>query len=1086
MTWYFKDNLLRTHLEKRQIYSSDFNSPPSVTVSNSNYILINSTLVPLGLAVFPDSLQYEGQVVAVKLPGSVGTASINIGVDSRNTIINKISIREAITNNPVVDVGTGKEVYGLLHCDISALDGDPVGAIGSENTQISFIIFNDDETISNVVINSTIEFTYNRIYSLRKLPDLTFMGESISADIVSFETDSVANAELHTGYNGEILYVNETQTFYSFVSSGASYVRDGLFVLNTLLGGNTRWIGVSGKYSLQNEPGSITTTTELKTAIAQIEDSISEQTQTGFSSWDSAGPYYSISGNDLTLLVSGKGRIRGKEISWSVPQTITLTLNSTTFIYIDSNGLINLVQNATLSLYQNNIVLFEALNEGTEVIVVKENHPYNFGSVEASRHLHLAIGTIFVPSAYDSRSIGANPQRITTGTGGVNSDREIKIVGNAYLEDHGLYTFISDSSGNAVNWKFFYTDSIGQWKKYSTQSQFPQVYNNGGTVTPLATTGTNHIGIFRLYASKDDPNTGIPSYFAVIDIDAYDNLLFANNAVTAGSPSYATNELFELEVAQLGYVIIENNVSGGYINEIIIEKQTNTSGVTISNPSVSHILLADRDTIDSHPSYAVSHIRLDTTLESVEDSLFRKEYLAAESLDPTGFIDRNETILSWDHPGRTLTIQPAVTQFVFWLKGYRYIVTTNQSKQISITNGLHYLYFDDSLTLIDDEFPPTNLLIKGVVLTSLLYWNNIQSIAIHVADERHGMVISWSTHDYLHFTFGTRYISGLLLDSFTIGDGSLDSHAQLDCANGIIKDEDIEISITNNIPQQLTPILQAPVFYRAGVDLWYRTEADNFPVVYSGKQGYVAGVITTIYTGASGRPAYNQNNAGTWQLTEVGAGNFFLIHFFATNDIYYPIITILGINVYTKEKEAQDAAYSEIQSLTGLPFIEFTPIGSVIYEGDETFANTPKARVIQTDIGTNYIDFRDTRTFRGISSTLPNQRSGDYTPALINISNVSGSTLNPIYYLGIGQELTLRGEMQISTTASGITQFRITLPFSSILGNTYILSGSGSESTGLFPLAIRGDTTNNEALFEFIAPASSTYVICFQFGYRIQ
>lgn len=895
--------------------------------------------------------------------------------------------------------------------------------------------------------------------------------------------DTVELAERTKGYETETIYVATTDTYYEYTITPQT--RDGLHVLNSYDG--NYWIGVSGKYSLQNIPGSITTTTELDTAIAQIEDSISSQTMTGFVSWDSAGPYYSIAGNDLTLLVSGKGRIRGKEYSWSSPQTITLPINQTSFVYINTSGLIGIVDAATLALYQDNIVLFEALNEGTEIDVVRENHPYNFGTVESSRHLHLSIGTIFVPPTYDSRAIGANPARITTGTGGAVTDREIKLVGNAYLEDHGIYTYIPDSANNPITWRFFYTDSLGKWRKYATQSQFPMVYNNAGTVTALPTSGTNHVGIFRIYASKDDPNTGIPFYFVVINITAYDNVIQANNAVADGLPAIATNELSELEVSQIGYIIVENNATSGYIREVVIEKQTNTGGVTVSGPLNSHILLTDKDAIDSHPSYAISHTRIDTVLETVEDSLHRQEYISADSMDPNGFVNQTDSVMIWNHTTRTMSIQPAITQYEYWHKGLRYIETTLKTLQISTLNGLHYIYFIENQALFDDEYPPTDQIIKGVVLAMIVYWNNTQGIAPYVGDERHGMSMSWSTHDHEHFTYGARYKAGLELDNFIIGDGSLDAHAQFDCTDGSIKDEDIDISIVDGSPQQLTPILQAPVYFRIGTDLWFRSEADNFPIMYSGKQAYVGGSVVTYYTGANSRPAYNQLVGVNWQLTEIGQDDLFLIHLFATNDIYNPVVAILGTNVYTKLKDAQNAAYSEIKSLTGLPFPEFTPIGTIIYQGNNTFANAPNARIVTTDSGAYYIDFRDTRAFQGISATLPTFNYGIYTPTLTGITNVTSSTAYECGYIGVGQEISVsRMRIDVIPTTTGTTRIRASLPVASTIIGVYHLEGSGEDTPGTTGASVQGDTTNNEALIEFTASTATLHTFHINFGYRIQ
>jgi hypothetical protein len=47
-----------------------------------------------------------------------------------------------------------------------------------------------------------------------------------------------------------LIQVVETETFYRFEENGASHQVDHLFVLNTILGGTTRWIGVAGRFGL--------------------------------------------------------------------------------------------------------------------------------------------------------------------------------------------------------------------------------------------------------------------------------------------------------------------------------------------------------------------------------------------------------------------------------------------------------------------------------------------------------------------------------------------------------------------------------------------------------------------------------------------------------------------------------------------------------------------------------------------------------------------------------------------------------------------------------------------------------------------
>jgi hypothetical protein len=196
-----------------------------------------------------------------------------------------------------------------------------------------------------------------------------------------------------------------------------------------------------------------------------------------------------------------------------------------------------------------------------------------------------------------------------------------------------------------------------------------------------------------------------------------------------------------------------------------------------------------------------------------------------------------------------------------------------------------------------------------------------------------------ATHGYLHTVFGARYLTGLALQGFVVnGDGTLDTQAQFQADSGTIRDEDIVISLslTSNIP----------VLFREGTQ-WRKKAADAFPVIYNGTVGY---------TGT--RIAYNQLVGSSWQLTEVNNNDFVLVHVFATNDIETPFVAILGINQYPTIPQARAAADSEISSLSGLPFAEFVAVGTVIFQTNSAYTNTPKAIVRSASVGENYVDFR--------------------------------------------------------------------------------------------------------------------------------
>jgi hypothetical protein len=177
------------------------------------------------------------------------------------------------------------------------------------------------------------------------------------------------------------------------------------------------------------------------------------------------------------------------------------------------------------------------------------------------------------------------------------------------------------------------------------------------------------------------------------------------------------------------------------------------------------------------------------------------------------------------------------------------------------------------------------------------------------------------------------------------GDGSLASHAQFTSDEGTIRDEDLLLTLLAET--------QIPVLYRQG-SLWRKKSADSFPVIYSGTAGY---------TGANGRLPFNEFTGGAWQLTEVPSLDFVLVHLFATNDINNPVVGIQGIASYSTTPSARTNANLEISTLTGLPFAEFVPIGSVIFQTATGYTNATKSRVRSTDTGADYVDFRGTQLY---------------------------------------------------------------------------------------------------------------------------
>ena len=325
---------------------------------------------------------------------------------------------------------------------------------------------------------------------------------------------------------------------------------------------------------------------------------------------------------------------------------------------------------------------------------------------------------------------------------------------------------------------------------------------------------------------------------------------------------------------------------------------------------------------------------------------------------PSGFPNATDSTFAPDIGNRKFWIQPTGASYDFYVYGYKFTKSAPEFIVWPNVEGLHYFYFDVTGTIqtTTDYNVVRSVMLGDGAAFATLYWNVSTSSIITLGNERHDFMPG-TTHLYLHECFGAQWYSGGALGGIIVDDPvPTDAGAELNVGDTVFYDEDIRYNIVNGSPQTLGPIAQLPCYYQLGVapGNWRKVSADNFSFIYSGK-------TDSGYVGANGRIPYNQFTGGSWQLTEIGEGNFCLAHFFATNNIIEPIICIVGQNEYTAIGDAQTGAEAEINTLSGtvrLLTAEATPLGTIILQTSAGYGNTPKARIRKTADGGDYVDFR--------------------------------------------------------------------------------------------------------------------------------
>lgn len=367
---------------------------------------------------------------------------------------------------------------------------------------------------------------------------------------------------------------------------------------------------------------------------------------------------------------------------------------------------------------------------------------------------------------------------------------------------------------------------------------------------------------------------------------------------------------------------------------------------------------------DSTQGYAVGSVWINTTddrawicVDATASAAVWVDGVPREEWAQNGFETRDTSTLTFTDGTRTLSIQPTVTSFDYWVEGKKY-TTTGDTRQITDVDGIHVVYYDGA-TLTSIANPTTaqvDSIIRTKCIVSIIYWNTTDlNEGIYVGDERHGRSMAPDTHAYLHFVNGLAYLSGLALNTIsTEQSGDLDSHAQFGVDAGAVTDEDLYFAIS-----AVTSTTGLPIYYMLGAGpRWYRHTKSGFSV-------------RTLDDTTATRLAYNQFTGGAWQLTQVTSGNYVLCHVFATTEKDAPMIAIVGQAEYANIAAARAGADTEIRSLVldDILFPEARPIATLIFQTNLSYANAVNARIRSTSDGGDYVDWRDETISRTVVGT---------------------------------------------------------------------------------------------------------------------
>ncbi len=305
--------------------------------------------------------------------------------------------------------------------------------------------------------------------------------------------------------------------------------------------------------------------------------------------------------------------------------------------------------------------------------------------------------------------------------------------------------------------------------------------------------------------------------------------------------------------------------------------------------------------------------------------------------EPMGHEDRTTSTISFNASTRTFTIAPVSTSFTVWCKGKKVVVSSAQTVTIPNTSGMYSIYYDANGVLAAKAGYFT---FSVEAPTAYVYWNAATGTCPYFGDERHGVVLDWQTHEYLHRTRGAALASGFGASGYTLGgNGSSNAHAQLTLEGGTFFDEDMKIIVTaTNTPtagtweQDLLSPARIPVLYLSGTG-WVIDAPTDYPL----KQG-------------TARPQYNALSGGVWSTADVANNKYATSWILATNNLTYPVIAIIGQAESDLQSAAEAVDFTSLQ-LPGFPSVEFRPLYRLVFQCADSFSNAVKASLVSiTDI----------------------------------------------------------------------------------------------------------------------------------------
>ena len=301
-------------------------------------------------------------------------------------------------------------------------------------------------------------------------------------------------------------------------------------------------------------------------------------------------------------------------------------------------------------------------------------------------------------------------------------------------------------------------------------------------------------------------------------------------------------------------------------------------------------------------------------------------------IDRTGFVNNTDSSVSFNDSTYVLTLTG--TTWSYYKGGLKYTISGNKSVTLPEsppTAGSYYVTIDGTDGTLTSGTTPWSLLSSASLPVAMILWNNSNTPKYILSDERHTSLIDRQMHAYLHYTRGTQFVSGGVLDG-----PSLTTQTDAGVCFGVvgstvIADDDIFTTLLSFArPSGTTTAYN--IYYRTNSTTW-SWQPSEVPFKYSGTN-YIE---------------YDLNGNMTSGVTARWYNTYLL---FTDNDSNARFSLVSGRNVFTSLLLAQ--AENPLQfDWTGFPVAEAIIAYQFTWNTNNAYTNKGKCRLAATPVRLN-------------------------------------------------------------------------------------------------------------------------------------